>query len=139
MTTAQASIGSQNCWSKSPRGMSISRGNGRASVPHSIAVALQHRPHRNDFSDEAEHGAADEDQDKADGERQSHSCNEQRTQHAAEHPERAGRKAEHARGGVHHIIGDADQCVDAADGEPGEDDRLDHRCYAMMSESSITV
>ena len=38
MVTAHASIGSQNCWSKPPRAMSNSRGNGCGSVLHSMAV-----------------------------------------------------------------------------------------------------
>ncbi len=39
MVTAQASMGSQNCWSSQPDPIGIRRGKGRASVPHSMAVS----------------------------------------------------------------------------------------------------
>ena len=92
-----------------------------------LVQALEHRPHGDDLGDDAEHRAAGQCEEKADSHRQAHPGDEQRAQHAAEHPERASGEAEHARGGEHHIIGDGDQCVDAADRQPRRDDRFDHR------------
>ena len=77
---AQASIGSQNCWSSQPRadieqarkrlrlGAPFDRGElldhqrerERREHIEMLLEALQHRPHRDDLGDDAEHRAAGE-------------------------------------------------------------------------------
>ena len=83
-----------------------------------LVQALEHRPHRDDLGDDAEQRAAGQCQEKADRDRHAHPQDEQRAEHAADHPERASGEAEHPRGGEHHVIGDGDQRVDAADRQP---------------------
>ena len=62
-----------------------------------LIQAFEHRPHGDDLGDDAENGAAGQRKQKADGHRHAHAGNEQRTQHAAQHTERASGEAEHAR------------------------------------------
>ncbi len=98
-----------------------------------LVEAFQHWPHRHDFGDDAEQRAACERQDEAERNRHARAKDEQRAEHATNHPEGASRKAEHPRGREHHVIGDADQRVDAADRHSGRDDRFDHRLKRRRS------
>ena len=92
-----------------------------------LVQALEHRPHGDDLGDDAE--------DRADGKHRRKPTatgmpmpmmnSEPSTPPSI--PSVPAVKLEHARGGEHHVIGDTDQCVDAADRHPGQDDRFDHR------------
>jgi hypothetical protein len=80
-----------------------------------LIQTFENGPHRDDFGDDAENRAGRKHKQKADRHGHAHLRNEQRAQYSAQHTERARGKAEHARGRKHHVISDADQCIDAAD------------------------
>ena len=57
---------------------------------------------------------------------QTHSQDEQRPEHAAEHAGLPRREAHHPRSRVHRVVDNADQRVDGADRQPRGDNRCEH-------------
>jgi hypothetical protein len=98
-----------------------------------LIQALQDRPHRHDLGDDAEHGSRSERGDEADDDRHAQAVDEQGTEHATQHAHRARRETEHARGGEHDVVGDADQCVDSPQCQAVGDDRLQHRSSVLIA------
>jgi hypothetical protein len=80
-----------------------------------LVQAFKNRPDRDDFGDDAENCARAKRKQKTQRDGDAHMSDEQRAQYPTQHPKRARGKAEHARGREHHVISDADQCIDATD------------------------
>jgi hypothetical protein len=79
-----------------------------------LVEAFQHRPHRDEFGDDADDGAAEQRQQEAGPDRHAELQHEHRTEHAAEHGKLPRGKTHHPRGREHGVVGDADERVDRA-------------------------
>ena len=91
-----------------------------------LVEAFQHRPHRNEFGDDADDGAAEQRQQEADEDRHAQLQREHRTEHAAQHRKLARGEAHHPRCREHGVVGDADERVDRARRQSGCEDRGEH-------------
>ncbi len=78
------------------------------------------------LGDDPEHGAARQDQHEAHDHGQAPFADEERAQHTAQHSQHASGEAEHARRREHHVVRDADQCVDRSYRQTVGDDRCEH-------------